>query len=71
MKIRSEIYFNTKPTRKILLVKLNKRGNMMSLKVSVREERIEQELRKQKEAYTKQRLDAIKEHERDLLDTKS
>jgi adenylate kinase len=32
---------------------------------------IEKELRKQKEAYTKMRLDQIKEQERDLLDTKS
>ena len=36
-----------------------------------REEAIEQQLRKQKEAYTKQRLDIIKEQERELLDTKS
>ena len=36
-----------------------------------REEKIEHELRKQKEAYTKQRLDQIKEQERDILDTKS
>ncbi len=36
-----------------------------------REEKIEQELRKQKETYTKQRLDQIKEQERDILDMKS
>jgi adenylate kinase len=36
-----------------------------------RSEYIERELRKQKEIYTKQRLDQIKEYERDLLDTKS
>ena len=32
---------------------------------------MEREVRKQKEAYTKQRLDQIKEYERDVLDQKS
>ena len=36
-----------------------------------REEIVEREVRKQKEAYTKQRLEQIKEYERDVLDQKS
>jgi len=36
-----------------------------------REEIVEKEVRRQKEAYTKQRLDQIKEYERDVLDAKS
>ena len=36
-----------------------------------REEKVESELRKQKENYTKSRLDQIKEQQRDLLETKS
>lgn len=36
-----------------------------------REEIVEKELRKQKEAYTMQRLQQIKEYERDILDAKS
>lgn len=33
-----------------------------------REEIVEREVRKQKESYTKQRLEQIKEYERDVLD---
>lgn len=36
-----------------------------------RDENQEKELRKQKEAYTRTRLEQIKEQERDLLDTRS
>lgn len=36
-----------------------------------RDESQEKELRKQKEAYTRTRLEQIKEQERDLLDTRS
>ena len=36
-----------------------------------REEIVEKEVRKQKEAYTKHRLEQIKEYERDVLDAKS
>jgi len=36
-----------------------------------REKILEKELRKQKEAYTKARMDQMKEHERDSLDSKS
>ena len=36
-----------------------------------REEIVEREIRKQKEQYTKHRLEQIKEYERDVLDTKS
>ncbi len=36
-----------------------------------REEIVEKELRRQKEAYTKARLEQIKEYERDVLDAKS
>lgn len=38
---------------------------------SEREEIVEREVRRQKEAYTKQRLEQIKEFERDILDQKS
>ena len=36
-----------------------------------REEIVEREVRRQKEAYTKQRLEQIKDYERDILDQKS
>lgn len=36
-----------------------------------REEIVERELRRQKETYTKHRLEQIKEYERDILDAKS
>ncbi len=42
-----------------------------SKKAVDREEIIEREVRKQKEAYTKHRLEQIKEYERDVLDQKS
>jgi len=39
--------------------------------LNLREEDLEKEIRKEKEGYTKSRLERIKEQERDLLDTRS
>jgi adenylate kinase len=50
---------------------VNEKAEVDRKKALNREDIVEREVRKQKEAYTKQRLEQIKEWERDVLDQKS
>ena len=50
---------------------INEKKSKESKEALDREEIVEREVRRQKEAYTKQRLEQIKEYERDILDQKS
>ena len=44
---------------------------LLSKSLTIREEHLESQLRKEKESYTNARLERIKEQERELLDTRS
>ena len=50
---------------------VNEKRQMENRQELDREEMVEREVRRQKEAYTKKRLDQIKDYERDILDQKS
>ncbi len=58
--------------RKLFKSKRRRKGKRQSLWIYIfSEEGLEKELKKQKESYTKHRLEQIKEYERETLDVKS